>query len=192
MLHLSQLLVLQTRIAGLYTKTYFDKHSPPSTLYAQNSQRSYLIRISFLSTVIYSNGCNFTFFTIFKSYKNFTEQNFFPLNQEVFVQFLYSFCIVFVYFLYIFCIIFVQFLFIFCIVLVNDNKSDINNVRSFGDGMRDLYEKGVLRNDFILVSGEILVKSDWTSPLPLRSFLNRNRSCNYLFLLTWNRVCIFA
>ena len=25
--------------------------------------------------------------------------------------------------------------------------------RSFGDGMRDLYEKGVLRNDFILVSG---------------------------------------
>ena len=53
----------------------------------------------------------------------------------------------------------------FYIVFFNDNKSDIDNFRSFGDGMRDLYEKGVLRNDFILVSGNILGNAGKTSPL---------------------------
>ena len=51
-------------------------------------------------------------------------------------------------------------------VFFNDNKSDINNFRSFGDGMRDLYEKGVLRNDFILVSGNILGNAGKTTSPP--------------------------
>ncbi|XP_023342340.1 translation initiation factor eIF-2B subunit epsilon [Eurytemora carolleeae] len=41
--------------------------------------------------------------------------------------------------------------------------------RSFGDGMRDLYEKGVLRNDFILVSGDLI------SNLNLAPYLNAHK-----------------